>query len=1213
MMGLTECQHTIIGDASLRGISGGQQKRVTLAEMLITNARVFCLDEISTGLDSAATLDIMASLRVWCKSFGGSIVATLLQPPPEVFALFDNVILLREGVMVYSGPRVQLSDHFAAYGIDCPDDQDQADFLVDFLSAPRAVYFRNIRQGDRIAQLHHHPVHARSDSTHSQTESTIESRGGRFSHDPPLTTSALRSVFEKSSYFISNEDVSSTAAEPFQTAESVKSVSPFLYKQFYQTFSHSLFYHTRLMISRQAKIMWRAKSIYYYRLLKDFLLGLVIGSLFWQRDRSDYSARVALALSAATEMSFSNMSEVPFSCHAKGVFSKQLDAGFSPAFSYALSVVLVHMPLAAVECLLFVVPVYWMTGFIDTADRFFFFLLTVFVFNLVMSALFRCIAYGTGKPDVGQVLVEPVVYLMVLTAGFLLTYHKIPNFMIWLYWISPFSWAVRSISLNEFNDAAYDGSVTVNGQRTGDSYLSSWQIQTDSAWKWAGVGVLFGYFLFLAALSAVLIGTKRKWLAIGTKRQDSITIGSRIVSNQNAAPESQQPQQQQGNLTTTLTVAKINETTTQTVDQQDGDTNTLDDIRLSVSNASSVLPFQPMNLVWRDLKYYVTVKNIDDKSGKTGTVRKPLLSGVNGFSKPGTLTALMGSSGAGKTTLMDVIAGRKTAGTVEGDILVNGRLMKRRRFNRLMGYVEQTDIHMTNATVKEALHFSARLRLPRSVTDTQRIRFVEEVMDILELTQLSNRVLGDIHTPGLSPGELKRVTIGVELVANPTFLFLDEPTSGLDSRAALTVMRAIKRIALTQRSILCTIHQPSAEIFYLFDRLLLLKSGGLEVYFGNLGESSKDFVDYFESTPVPEGYVKPVLPLHTNPADWMLDVIGAGTVEKRPVANFASIYLNSELRRANIKEIELLIQNPETGFDIVQDSNSTIKGRYAASYTVQLKTVLYRLFTDYWRNTSYNLVRFLIMLGAGIVFGLLWLQVDDSDQPGVNSKLAAIFMSTYFCSLFLSAAVLPVIYRYRTVFYRERSSNTYAPWIFAICLGIVELPYIFGCCVLFTLPYYFLVGFQSSGTLFWQYTFALYLVCVAITYAGQVWAVFISNMSLCKIPQCFMFDFMYNFGGVFVLAKDIPTPWKWMYYINPVPKGLVAAGLNEYECVSNCPSIIQQTGAGVSTVSRSDYVSTYLEASYGDYWNQIGWLILTCAILHFLFIVCLQKINHVKR
>ena len=145
LLGLDECADTILGNALLRGVSGGQKKRVTLGEMMITNARTLLLDEISTGLDSAVTFAITNALQKWTRIMNGTVVTSLLQPTPEVFNLFDDLILLKEGCIVYHGPRKDVLDYFGHFGIRCSDDQDTADFLVDFLTQPATIYKKQIR------------------------------------------------------------------------------------------------------------------------------------------------------------------------------------------------------------------------------------------------------------------------------------------------------------------------------------------------------------------------------------------------------------------------------------------------------------------------------------------------------------------------------------------------------------------------------------------------------------------------------------------------------------------------------------------------------------------------------------------------------------------------------------------------------------------------------------------------------------------------------------------------------------------------------------------------------------------------------------------------------------------------------------------------------------------------------------------------------------
>ncbi|XP_045794563.1 ABC transporter G family member 44-like [Trifolium pratense] len=201
-----------------------------------------------------------------------------------------------------------------------------------------------------------------------------------------------------------------------------------------------------------------------------------------------------------------------------------------------------------------------------------------------------------------------------------------------------------------------------------------------------------------------------------------------------------------------------------------------------------------------------------------------LLNGVSGAFRPGVLTALMGVTGAGKTTLMDVLAGRKTGGYITGNITISGYPKKQETFARISGYCEQNDIHSPHITVYESLLYSAWLRLPEEINTETRKVFVEEVMELVELNPLRDAYVGLPGINGLSTEQRKRLTIAVELVGNPSIIFMDEPTSGLDARAAAIVMRAVRNIADTGRTIVCTIHQPSIDIFESFDEVNKSKS-----------------------------------------------------------------------------------------------------------------------------------------------------------------------------------------------------------------------------------------------------------------------------------------------------------------------------------------------------------------------------------------------------
>eukprot|EP00891_Asterochloris_glomerata_P004256 jgi/Astpho2/4256/e_gw1.00064.69.1_t len=248
---------------------------------------------------------------------------------------------------------------------------------------------------------------------------------------------------------------------------------------------------------------------------------------------------------------------------------------------------------------------------------------------------------------------------------------------------------------------------------------------------------------------------------------------------------------------------------------------------------------------------------------------KRVLAGVTGQLRGAHLTAIMGPSGAGKTSLMSTLTGKAFYGTPTGHITVNGQPGSLRRFKRVMGFVPQDDIMYPMLTVDENLTFSARIRLPADFTHGQHLHYVEQAIQVLQLDDIRHEVIGDEETRGISGGQRKRVNIGLELVADPILLFLDEPTSGLDSTSSRLVVRALQEVAHMGVTTTAVIHQPSYDVFRMFDDLLLLCKGGRTAFYGQEAEVH----GYFEGI----GYQ---LPEKANPADFYMDIV-AGVVPNR--------------------------------------------------------------------------------------------------------------------------------------------------------------------------------------------------------------------------------------------------------------------------------------------------------------------------------------------
>ncbi|KAL7063537.1 hypothetical protein AAHC03_0991 [Spirometra sp. Aus1] len=233
---------------------------------------------------------------------------------------------------------------------------------------------------------------------------------------------------------------------------------------------------------------------------------------------------------------------------------------------------------------------------------------------------------------------------------------------------------------------------------------------------------------------------------------------------------------------------------------------------------------------------------------------------VTGILKPG-LNALIGPTGSGKTSLMDILAGRIDPTNVVGTVLVDGKEPPH-DFHRYAGYVCQDDFAISVLTVRENLNFSAALRLPAWTTKRDREDRVESLLKKLGLTSVADSKVGDESTRGISGGERKRTNIGIELITEPCVIFLDEPTTGLDAHTAMVVMQVLKRLALEGRTIITSIHQPKSSIYKLFDSLTLLANGRI-VYHGAAGDSP---VSYFRRL----GYK---VSDHENPADFFIDLL----------------------------------------------------------------------------------------------------------------------------------------------------------------------------------------------------------------------------------------------------------------------------------------------------------------------------------------------------
>ncbi|KAK8970910.1 Pleiotropic drug resistance protein 2 [Platanthera guangdongensis] len=757
VLGLDICSDTTVGDEMRRGISGGQKKRVTTGEMLVGPAKALFMDEISTGLDSSTTFQIVKFIK--------QMVAEDLRIP------FD----------------------------------------------------KSLAHPDALAM---------------------------------------------DKYGMPNWEL------------------------------------CKACFSREWLLMKHNSFIFIFKITQLTIMAVIALTLFPRTNMhhdsiGDGGKYYGALFNSLVNMMFNGMSELILTVLRLPVFYKQRDCLFYAPWSFGLSYAILKIPLSVLESGIWIVITYYGVGFAPVASRFFRqFLAYIFIHQMSLG-LFRLIAAVGRTMVIANTFGILAVLVVFVLGGFVVSKDDIQPWWIWAYWLSPMMYGQNAIAVNEFLDPRWNkrnNDSSLNQSTIGKAILKSRGMFVNSYWYWISVGALIG-FAFLFNICFIL----------------ALTYLNPIVDSR---------------------AVIVND------DQESENKNQARKIKQVSRLAKKLKKFdEPIDTGLHSSK--------EMKRNGVQEKRLQLLCNASGAFRPGILTALVGVSGAGKTTLMDVLAGRKTGGYIDGNISICGYPKKQETFARISGYCEQNDIHSPHVTVLESLTYSAWLRLSSEIDlETRKIQssassnrawipcaprvnpcvalvedgvfrtrrtlaekvpwstryasrinvavdakasqkklcrrtsrgsgvairqfaalgnraigfthgqkflrrvegqmFVGEIMDLIELNPLRNVLVGLPGIDGLSTEQRKRLTIAVELVANPSIVFMDEPTSGLDARAAAIVMRTVRNTVNTGRTVVCTIHQPSIDIFETFDELLLMKLGGQVIYAGELGHHSSKLVDYFE-------------------------------------------------------------------------------------------------------------------------------------------------------------------------------------------------------------------------------------------------------------------------------------------------------------------------------------------------------------------------------
>lgn len=784
-LGLSHVRHTFVGSEKIRGVSGGQRRRVTLGEMLVFPTPLLCGDEISTGLDAASTVEIMRVLSYASRVLNRVTVVSLLQPSPEAVALFDEVILLGDGGhVIFAGPTSNASAHFVALDFKQPDGMDDADFLLSVASRDR---------------------HLVSGS------------------DEALSSESLRIEFQKSKEHAKIMNRLQRKWEHNWSADS-REKAPDAFRKQYQ---NSLWASVQLNFKR-AFALWKrdVPTIIANQVVRNINVGISTGCLFLHSQdgppgnfvKAIYQVNLVTIMLGACVQVNALMDD-------RSIFYKHHNSNFYSALSYILGQVAALVPSMLIDAAVLGSLLYWMVGFRATADAFVIYLLFFFTFNMLIVQLFSVFVALAPNKSLLAGACTVTIFFNTLFCGYIVTPDVIPIYWRWLYWLLPSAWVYRGLVLNQITDKAQ---------------LKRFGIHSDGVpltKEWIGYGFAFviGAFILSTLVSAFCLHLLR---LEGTQKG---TPGVPKIEDDNI-------EEKEDTTTAQPTFTSVN-LSFRDLSYEVRASKRSEKLRLlkSVSGIfragrmCALMGESGAGKVCCDLildRFPLACLLFDFIASTSSTYKhssfpaeQTTLMDVIALRK-GSAFSFRGNTGITGDVLLNGFAQEQTSfkrcsGYVEQFDVQSAELTVRETIR----FSAQLRLDKTNPLHK----FPDELEL-----------YVDQIIETIGLTREADLLVGTNEANGLTFEQKKRLSIAVELAASPSLIFLDEPTSGLDAGAALLVVNALRKMADQGRTVVATIHQPNSTVFDMFDDLLLLQKGGEVVFHDELGVCSSNLISYFE-------------------------------------------------------------------------------------------------------------------------------------------------------------------------------------------------------------------------------------------------------------------------------------------------------------------------------------------------------------------------------
>jgi ATP-binding cassette subfamily G (WHITE) protein 2 (SNQ2) len=1091
-LGIEHTRDTIVGNEVVRGVSGGERKRVSLAETLATRASVVCWDNSTRGLDASTALSFAKSLRVYTDVSGRTTLVTLYQAGESIYELVDKVLVIDEGRMLFQGPAKEAKAYFEGLGYYCPPRQTTADFLT-------SVADKNVRR-----------FQPGREAAAPKTPAELEQAFRASEH-------YRRLLADVDAYELDSKPVTSRKHQVFEATVKESKSKTVLNNSVYTV---SFLRQVEACVQRQAWLIWGDKQSLATKAWVIIANGLIVGSLFFGlgKDTQSAYAHGSITFFSVVFLGWLQFAELLPAVSGRTTIERQRLFAFYRPSAVAIARVVLDFPMILSMVACFCLPIYFLGRFDVVASKFWIWFLFVFTTTFTLTSMYRMWASISSNINDAVRFVGFVLNLLFMFGGYVVPRTQLMSNSPWFGWISyanPMTFGYEALMSSEFanqqmecaetmlvprgpgvDDARYQG-CAFSGSRVGSTVVSGEDYIYATygftrAHLWRNFGILIA--LALGYIAVTVFAVERiRYSAAGA--QSLVFAGTSRAKKSAAAGDA-------------------------AGDEKAAAAPAAGDDFEPIGDGRSVFTF-------KDVTYTVP----------TPAGPKLLLNKVSGYARPGKMIALMGRSGAGKTTLLHTLAQRQTTGVVGGEMLVNGAALGT-GFQRGTGFCEQMDLHEGTATIREALEFSALLRQDAAVPRAEKLAYVDRIVGLLELEDLEDALVAS-----LTVEQRKRVTIGVELAARPKLLlFLDEPTSGLDSQSALSTVRFLRRLCDAGQAIICTIHQPSSDLIEQFDMILALNGGGNTFYLGPVGENGSVVVDYFAKRGVP-------CPPGRNVAEFIIETASrSGTGPGQ--TDWDAEWLRSEERAAILAEIDGIVADGSkkgAAAAAAESSSTPAATEFASTTWDQCVLLTRRMFLQQWREPSYIYGRLFSHFLLGIFSGFTFWMLGNSVASLQNRMFVAAVFIFFVPPAVVNTAVFMFFTRRGLWEARELPSRTYGWVAFATASVVTEIPSSIICSTIYFVCMYFPTGMPRDAPTAGYFYALVLLYSLWMTSWGQWIAAFGPSVTVVSNLLPLFFVVVSLFNGVVVQYASFPVFWKyWIYYLMPSTwfvRGVLAAVL----------------------------------------------------------------------